>query len=351
MGMNAREKFVSALKFKRPDGVPFPCLFYGFHPETVRRWQREGLPRDVHLVKHLGLERCDLIPVNVGPFPHYEPAELEEMEEWRLGMDRSMLVKVKEGIEAVEERFPIKDSASCKAFSKMLNPSSPARYPRFWDDYVRMARDRNYPLGVYVGSPLSWLTEWIGLEGLASNLENDPPWIEGFADSIASFVASTLARALRDVSLDFALFMEPRAYRLIQKLNGDRLDALAKRTYGPIASWVKGMGVDLVGVQASGYVSRLLDIWVGAGMNFMSLEAVGGSDVEQLRERFANKVAFVGNVDQRALAWSKRDIAEEVRRKMTSFELGGFIPAPDHTIMPDVSWENFRYYMDLVKGH
>ena len=27
-------------------------------------------------------------------------------------------------------------------------------------------------------------------------------------------------------------------------------------------------------------------------------------------------------------------------------EEGGFIPTVDHTVPPDVSWDNFRYYMD-----
>lgn len=31
-------------------------------------------------------------------------------------------------------------------------------------------------------------------------------------------------------------------------------------------------------------------------------------------------------------------------------EEGGFIPTVDHTVPPDVSWDNFRYYMDCKRA-
>jgi len=121
--------------------------------------------------------------------------------------------------------------------------------------------------------------------------------------------------------------------------------------YRPLVSWVKEMGIRSVGVQASGCVEGLLDQWVGAGVNFMSLEVSGGFDLRGLRERFDDKVAFIGNIDHRVLAWGKRDIAEEVKMKMVAFEDGGYIPAPDRTVMPDVSWENMKYFMELLKAY
>ncbi len=349
--MDAREKFVRALRFERPSEIPFPNMFYKFHPETLRRWQREGLPKDVHLIEYLGLERCELIPVNVGPLPNYEAVGLEEIEEWRLGVDRSFLTTLESKIRSVEEEFPIRNAVDFESFKKILNPYSPARYPRFWDDYVRRVKERNYPLGVSLGSPLSWLVEWIGLKGIASSLKTDPSWIISVAQDLTNFVISTVKRALHDLPLDFAIFLEPRAYRLTCIAETNWITEICKKIYAPVVSWVKNMGIDLVGVESQGHVYELTETWARVGINFISIEVSNGGDIEWIRKTLDSRVAVIGNIDHRVLAWSKRDIMDEVSRKMKFFEQGGYIPAPDRVILADVSWENFKYFIKILKDY
>lgn len=349
--MNAREKFIRALRFRRPSEMLFPCLFYKFHPETLKRWQREGLPKDVHLVEHLGLERCELIPVNIGPLPNYEAVGLEEIEEWKLGMDRSFSTTLESRVRSVEEEFPIRNPRDYEGFKRVLNPGSPARYPRFWDDYVRRVKERDYPLGVSLGSPLSWLVEWIGLRGIVSSLKTDPSWITDIAEDMASFIKSTLRRALSNLPLDFALFLEPRVYRLSCVADTNWITDVCRKAYEPIVSWVKNMNIDLIGVESQGHVHELTEAWTRIGISFISLEASNGSDLEWIRRTLNNRVAVIGNIDHKVLAWSKRDIMDEVSRKISFFEQGGYIPAPDGAILPDVSRDNFTYFMKTLKDY
>lgn len=348
--MNSREKFIRVLKFEKMEEVPFPSLFYVFHPETLKRWWREGLPRDVHIVDYLGLERCELVPINVASLPSYEATGLEEAEEWKLGLDRSSLESVEAEIKVVEEQFPISyDSYGC--FKELLNPDSPARYPRFWEDYLRRVRDRDYPLGISLGSPISWLVEWIGPKRVASSLESNPSWVMGIVDDLTEFILSTLRRALNDLRLDFAIFTEERLYRLASMASTNKIVELCRRAYSPVASWVRKTGVDLIGIDAQGYISDLLEVWIETGINFASLEASSGGDLELISKATENRFAILGNIDRRVLGWSKRDIADEVSRKMFFFEQGGYIPAPDGIIMPDASWENFKYFISLLKNY
>jgi hypothetical protein len=45
---------------------------------------------------------------------------------------------------------------------------------------------------------------------------------------------------------------------------------------------------------------------------------------------------------------------DAVRRHLKEFipliEEGGFIPTVDHTVPPDISWDDFRSYMDMKRG-
>ncbi|NHV99182.1 MAG: hypothetical protein HA496_05955 [Thaumarchaeota archaeon] len=347
--MNAREKFVQALRFKETSEIPFPCMFYKFHPETLKRWQREGLSKDVHLIEHLDLERCELIPVDMGPLPNYEAVGLEQIEEWRLGVDRSLSASLTIEAKRVEEEFPIRNPRDYESFKRILNPNSPARYPRFWDDYVRRVKERDYPLGVCLGSPLSWLVEWIGLKGIASSLKTDPSWIISIIDYLTNFIISTVKRAVHDLSLDFAIFIEPRMYRLTCIADIDFIIDICEKAYGPIVSWIKNTDIDLVGIDSQGHVHELTDAWTKIGINFMSIESSGGGDLEWIRKTLNNRVAVIGNIDRRVLAWSKRDIMDEVLRKASFFKQGGYIPAPDGIILPDVPWENFTYFIKILK--
>ncbi|MDO8685788.1 MAG: uroporphyrinogen decarboxylase family protein, partial [Clostridiales bacterium] len=61
-------------------------------------------------------------------------------------------------------------------------------------------------------------------------------------------------------------------------------------------------------------------------------------------------LALMGGIDKRILAGSKEGIYEEVM-KILDFMLpiGGYIPTVDHTVPPDVSLENFMYYLEIKK--
>jgi len=52
-----------------------------------------------------------------------------------------------------------------------------------------------------------------------------------------------------------------------------------------------------------------------------------------------------GGVDKRALAAGPDAIDRELERIRPAVEAGGCIPAVDHSVPPDVSWENFQYYL------
>jgi uroporphyrinogen decarboxylase len=43
-------------------------------------------------------------------------------------------------------------------------------------------------------------------------------------------------------------------------------------------------------------------------------------------------------------------VKAHLRELIPLIEQGGFIPTIDHTVPPDVSWDDFRYYMDAKRS-
>lgn len=80
-------------------------------------------------------------------------------------------------------------------------------------------------------------------------------------------------------------------------------------------------------------------------------EVAAGSDAVATRKKYGEKLAIIGNIDKRALAKGKKDIEEEVMSKVPPLlASGGYMPFVDHAVPPDVPFDNFCYYMELIKN-
>jgi hypothetical protein len=55
---------------------------------------------------------------------------------------------------------------------------------------------------------------------------------------------------------------------------------------------------------------------------------------------------MIGGIDKRVLTQNKEAIETELHTKMPLIHKGGFIPTVDHAVPPDVSLENFIYYLN-----
>ena len=66
----------------------------------------------------------------------------------------------------------------------------------------------------------------------------------------------------------------------------------------------------------------------------------------RLRKKFGKSLRLWGGVDKRELAKDKQAIDNHLRALLPIVEEGGYIPTVDHTVPPDVSLENFLYYME-----
>ena len=54
-----------------------------------------------------------------------------------------------------------------------------------------------------------------------------------------------------------------------------------------------------------------------------------------------------GGVDKRILSKGETAVRRHLLELAPLVEEGGFIPTVDHTTPPDVSWDDFRRYMDM----
>jgi chromosomal replication initiation ATPase DnaA len=80
------------------------------------------------------------------------------------------------------------------------------------------------------------------------------------------------------------------------------------------------------------------------------LQATAKMDAVELRKKYGRNLLLVGNIAKEALIKGKEAISKEVSHKLNYLmEQGGYIPAIDDRVPPDVALGNYAYYIDLLK--
>jgi uroporphyrinogen decarboxylase len=99
----------------------------------------------------------------------------------------------------------------------------------------------------------------------------------------------------------------------------------------------------------------LVPLLLEAGVDTIwPLERASDVSPQEYRRKFGRDLRLMGGVDKRVLSRDAATIRHHLREFIPLIEEGGFIPTVDHTVPPDVSWDNFRHYMDaktaLLRG-
>ena len=110
-------------------------------------------------------------------------------------------------------------------------------------------------------------------------------------------------------------------------------------------------GIDIISLDCDGVTDRLLDTWVENGVNVMFPIEIGtwGDQFEAARNKYGEKILGVGGMDKTALRKDKAAVDAEIERLKRLVAMGGFIPCPDHRIMPGSKFELVQYYTEEIK--
>lgn len=102
-----------------------------------------------------------------------------------------------------------------------------------------------------------------------------------------------------------------------------------------------------------GNVSRIFEDFIEIGLDgYNPLEVKAKLDAVRLKERFGDRLAFVGNIDVRELESGDRErIKRQVLYKLLAAEGGGYIVQSDHSVTSQVAPESYAYVVELVREY
>ncbi|MEW5804848.1 MAG: uroporphyrinogen decarboxylase family protein [bacterium] len=357
--MNGRERFLQIAHFKSGNEVMMPSRWQKYWPETLERWKGEGMPQDVHAEEFFGLDRVEgLLDTNVCEpvVPLFDQEVLEEEERTKViididGVKKRVLKNNRESSMDQWLEYPVKDRTTWQEYKRRLDPHSPARYPKWWQQEKERLRNREYPLGIYIGSFFGWMRHWIGIENLSYLLVDDQALIEEIMEYTEYFIIETIKPAIEDLTFDFAYFWEDMAWKNGSLISLEFVNEHMVPRYEKVTDLLHTRGIDVIALDSDGNINGLIPLWLEAGINCVfPNEVAAGMDIVAMRKKYGRDLIIIGGIDKRALAGTVKDIEEEVMKKVPCLlSTGGYFPLVDHDVPPDVPLKNYQYFLDLIR--
>lgn len=363
--MDGRERFFRIMEFKEVDRLPnYELALWG---QTVERWFSEGMPRDAVYLNwfegesYFKIDRRAFAPISISMIPPFESEVIEETDRYIVSRhENGILTKaLKEGTvrgtrPSMDQylSFPVTDRKSFQEIKKRYNPASPIRYPLWWDEMVRYWRTREYPLCLLTNGSAglySQLRRWAGTEGISHLFFDDPALVEEMVEFNVEFTLKVTERARKELQFDYFNFFEDFAGKGGPLISPQLFRKFLLPGYKRIIEEYRRDGIQYFWLDSDGDPRPLIPLLLEAGITALwPLEAASDMDPRALRKEYGQDLVLAGGIDKRALARTKEEIKQELYAKIPPLlDRGGYIPHLDHAFPPDISYENFLYYLDL----
>jgi len=372
--MTPRARFTAVMEYQPVDRVP--NHEGGAWEQTADRWQQEGLNiYDLHWdwltgEEHFGMEPREFIPVNFGPVPPFDEEVLEEDEQYVIARNKIGIVTkalkdgTSRGMRASMDQyidFPVKTREDFRALKKRYIAHHASRYPARWETIMLpgwLKREHVLILG-RDGESQGFYghgREWMGTEGLSYAWYDQPALMHEMMEFIADFSMEVAKPVLDRVAPDYICLNEDWAMKTGPLLSPRTFETFIYPHLKRMIEFYKSKGVRYLIVDTDGNTEPLLSLMMDAGVDGLwPLERASyGTDPLFLRKKYGKGLRLWGGVDKRELVKDKAAIDAHLRTLVPLVEEGGFIPEVDHMVPPDVSLENFTYYMErkqaLLRG-
>lgn len=368
--MNERKRFLNTMRFKPVDRVPFwPPL--DVWTTTWKRWESEGHTSMVtelvgehggagflNFWDYFGCDRQDEIGIYYGFSPGFEYQVVDED-------DRTITFRNHEGIimsEFKEGRetsmphwldFPIKTKEDFRKNLYRWELNFEDRFPENWADKCKLWNRRKVPLRMWAdreGGFYGPLRNLFGVELLSTLFYDDIAFVEEVLDAKVDAMIRIIDRIWDDVQFDYFVFWEDMCFKNGPLLSPELFEKYLVPRYRKVTDFLRMKGCDIIVVDSDGDVTKLVPLWLKAGVNgILPFEVQAGMDVNKFRAEYGKDLLMMGGIDKRALIYGPKSIDDEIARIAPLIEQGGYIPWLDHSVPPDISFDNFLYYMDRLE--
>ncbi|MBO7406133.1 MAG: hypothetical protein J6V14_00770 [Clostridia bacterium] len=368
--MTNRERGLNILHFKDVDRMP--AVHFGYWPELLTEWAAQGkIPAELAVGNYDGSDKERELDKLIGwdfnwfhvtgyassLYPGFETKLLETLPDGTQRIQNSLGVieRVKPGIASIpsEDDYLLKDRESFEKFYRPRMQYAPERVDTAF--YIRFndIRPWDVPVGLHMGSVMGEIRNLTTVKGMSYLMyDEDEDLFADIVDTYAEMQYQCTKKILETgAKFDYAHYWEDICFKNGPLLSPAKFDELCAKHYRKRNELCHEYGIDIISLDCDGVIDKLIPTWVHTGVNTMFPLEVGvwGDQFEPARRQFGNEVLGIGSMDKTALRRDKAAVDAEIERLKRLVALGGFIPCPDHRLMPGTKYELVQYYAEEIK--
>lgn len=353
--MNARERFQRIMRYEPVDRLPV-ILLEPFESYGVDQWRKQGfLPEDRQPDEFVGVDVIRRLPVGFGPLPAFVPTVLSEEEDYYTAIDwMGGTVRRDKAAPNMYYGFidhPVKNMDDWERYKARFQANTPGRVPEHIDTICAELNASETPVGFDFFPHLFRLGFYaMGMERFMIAFYDQPELIHAMFSYWCDYELAVLRPVLPKVQLDYVTVAEDLSYK-----GGPLISPSIYREFwlpyqNLVIAELKQHDIPLISMWSAGDLHALLPMMMEHGFN--STWPLEGPTMDPyiLRERYGKTLRLAGGISKETLIQGQEAIDRELDRLMPLIAEGGFIPAPDDCIPPEVPFATYRYYVDAVRA-
>ena len=372
--MTNRERMHNLLHYKKVDRLP--AVHFGYWDELLIEWAEQGYfsvefakerircgdasEIDGELDKMLGWDDCwsKGYGCQNSLFPMFERKILETLPDGtqRVQSGWGLIERIKPGIDSIpsEDDYILKDR---KAFEELYKPKmqfSADRVPMDFYQTFNETRPKDRFVSLSVGSVLGDIRNMLSVVGMSEVMyhEEDEELFADIIDTYAEMQYKCVEKILETgAQFDCGHYWEDICFKNGPLLSPVIFEELCAKHYKKRNDLLHKHGIDVISLDCDGVTEKLLETWFENGVNVMFPIEVGvwGDQFEAARKKYGEGMLGIGGMDKTALRKDKAAVDAEIERMKRLVDLGGFVPCPDHRLMPGTKFELVQYYADEIR--
>ncbi len=363
MRKEVTDRYYRVFTYQQVDRVP--DIEFGYWPQTIRRWLKEGLPAELagegrlmfsaKLDAFLGFENeGHRIDLRTGMNPPFEEQVLQRKASSVVMRDSAGIV-AERYLNDVEEssiphflEFPVKGDEDWAAMKRRYRFDDPVReIPQAEIEAARAAAKAGKMISVGFTGFYGQLRHWMGFTNLSLAFYDRPAMVRDMVAHWAELCARQIERLPEDLPVDQVSWWEDMASKNGPFVSPGMFREFLQAGYHRVMAPAKKRGCSIGVVDCDGNPHDIVGNWLEEGVNIMfPLEVAAGCDPYAWRAEFGRELRMRGAVAKKPLIEGGSAIDAELERLRPLLEAGGFIPHLDHLVPPDISYDNYRYYLD-----
>jgi len=354
------------------EGGKFDHLFrreFGFFPQTVARWKREGMPEEAApgrpgFREYFGHDAwawvdqgVDLGWCEAPVVPRYEEKVVRVEGEHEIVQDfvgrlKAYPIGQREQVMPTYLKHAVASRRDWEEDVKpRLNPDTPARWVRFEDNCssarAKVERAEALRTANVIGGYM-YLRSLIGPVDLLYKFHDEPDLIREMMEHWRDFMVKCLVKSREKGGPFLRLFIgEDICYKAGPLISPEMMREFLIPYYRELHQELQSRQSEKLHfeVDTDGDCRSVIDIYLEAGVDAMSpFEVAAGCDVVEIGRKYP-RLSMSGGIDKRVLAKGPRAIDEMMKHIMPPMvRRGRYIPTSDHSLPDDVSLANYLHY-------